>query len=162
MEIDDLNPRTPDVIREFKANLKMEVLNILRENKAELHRQLLALQEAAAADTKSSAGDKYETGRESIRQSRTLLEKQWHTLGQWESTVQALSVEPASVVREGALLLLDIGWIWVAASFGKMATGRGEIQGVSAISPLVQVLKGKGKGETAHFRGHTVEISDIL
>ncbi len=162
MEPIDLNEQSPDAIREFKAGLKKEALDSLQQKKEELQTQLLALQEAASTDTKSSAGDKYETGRESIRQSRTLLEKQWQTLAQWESAVQKLSVEPAFIVREGALVVLDIGWVWVSASFGKMVFRSLEIQGVSSASPLVQALKGKRKGETAFFRGKAIEVRGVM
>jgi len=158
----DLNEQSPDAIREFKTALKKEALNSLWQKKVGLQTQLVALQEAASADTKSSAGDKYETGRESIRQSRTLLEKQWNTLAQWESAVQALPVEPTPTVSEGALVVLDIGWVWVSVSFGKIIFRQREIQSVSSASPLVQALKGKGKGEAALFRGKAIEIRGLM
>lgn len=153
---------SPTAIRDFKAHLKEEALRSVRENLNDLNSQFLALQEASTGETKSSAGDKYETGRETIRQSRALLEKQLQTIRQWESKIQQIPLEPVSDIREGAVVLLDLGWIWVAVSFGKLVIQTNEIQGVSVASPLVLALKGRKKGDVVTFRGRKIEILDIL
>jgi len=100
----------------FKAGLKNAVLTLMAEKKEDLNSQLLALQEASNADTKSSMGDKYETGRESINQSRDLLEKQKVLLDRDEKMVIQTSVDPSSTVCLGALVKVQLGWLWVAAS----------------------------------------------
>lgn len=134
---------------------------MIHENLNDLNAQFSALKEASSGETKSSAGDKYETGRENIRQSRALLEKQLQTIRQWESKVQQISVEPVSDIREGALVLLDLGWIWVSDSFGKLVVQGSEIQGVSVFSPLVLAIKSRKSGDVTFFRGKNIEIHEI-
>lgn len=153
---------SPAAIRDFKAQLKKEALRSLHENLSDLNAQLSALQEASSEETKSSAGDKYETGRESIRQSRNLLEKQLQTIRQWESKIQQIPVEPVPDIREGALILLDLGWVWVSVSFGRVVVQSSEIQGVSVASPLILAMNGKMKGDVVSFRDRDIEILDIL
>ncbi|WP_162343112.1 GreA/GreB family elongation factor [Cyclobacterium salsum] len=153
---------SPTAIRRFKADLKKDALCRIHENLNDLNAQFSALKEASSGETKSSAGDKYETGRETIRQSRALLEKQLQTIRQWESKIQQIPLEPVSDIREGAVVLLDLGWIWVSVSFGKLVMQTNEIQGVSVASPLVLAIKGRKKGDVVTFRGRKIEILDIL
>jgi len=146
----------------FKAGLKNAVLTLMAEKKEDLNSQLLALQEASNADTKSSMGDKYETGRESINQSRDLLEKQKVLLDRDEKMVIQTSVDPSSTVCLGALVKVQLGWLWVAASIGKVMHKEQEIQVVSADSPLVIALKGKCAGDKVDFRGRAIEILQVV
>ena len=145
----------------FKAGLKEAVLDLISEKKADFQSQLLALQEASNADTKSSMGDKYETGRESINQSRDLLENQKVLLDRNEKIIEQTSVDPSLIVTTGALIKIHLGWIWVAASIGKITCQGSDIQVVSADSPLVLALKGKRAGDTVNFRGSPTEILEI-
>ena len=146
----------------FKTGLKKAVLDLISETKADLESQLLALQEASNADTKSSMGDKYETGRESINQSRGLLEKQKVLLDRNEKMIEQTSVDPSTTVTTGALVKIPLGWIWIAASMGKIIHQDQEIQVVSADSPLVVALKGKRVGDRVAFRGSTTEILEVV
>tara|TARA_R110002049_G_scaffold1672_5_gene12691 strand:+ start:511 stop:963 length:453 start_codon:yes stop_codon:yes gene_type:complete len=146
----------------FKTGLKKAVLDLISEKKADFESQLLALQEASNADTKSSMGDKYETGRESINQSRGLLEKQKVLLDRNEKMIEQTSVDPFSIVTTGALVKIPLGWIWIAASIGKITHQDQEVQVVSADSPLVLALKGKRVGDRVAFRGSTTEILEVV
>ncbi|WP_339922683.1 hypothetical protein [uncultured Cyclobacterium sp.] len=146
----------------FKTGLKKAVLDLISEKKADLESQLLALQDASNADTKSSMGDKYETGRESINQSRGLVEKQKVLLDRDEKMIEQTSVGPSTTVSTGALVKIPLSWLWIAASIGKMVHQDQEIQVVSADSPLVVALKGKRVGDSVDFRGGSTEILEIV
>ncbi|GAB2992330.1 hypothetical protein [uncultured Cyclobacterium sp.] len=146
----------------FKAGLKETVLALMAEKKEDLNAQLLALQEASNADTKSSMGDKYETGRESINQSRDLLEKQKVLLDRDEKIIAQTSVDPTATVSTGALVKVQLGWLWVAVSVGKVMHEGQEVQVVSADSPLVAALKGKRVGDKVAFRGRSTEILEVV
>ncbi|WP_339716669.1 hypothetical protein [Cyclobacterium amurskyense] len=146
----------------FKTGLKKAVLDLISEKKADFESQLLALQEASNADTKSSMGDKYETGRESINQSRGLVEKQKVLLDRNEKMIEQTSVDPSSIVTTGALVKIPLGWIWIAASMGKITFKDTDVQVVSADSPLVLALKGKKVGDKVDFRGSFTEILEVV
>jgi hypothetical protein len=146
----------------FKNSLKEFVLDAILEKKEDLDSQLKALQQASNADTKSSMGDKYETGRESINQSRGLLEKQRALLIRSAAIVEQIPIGPTTIVASGALIKIHLGWIWVAASVGKVTCQGQEVQVVSIDSPIIMVLKGKRKGESVIFRGQKAEILDVL
>ena len=146
----------------FKKDLKKAVLVSIQKNTDDLNAQLIELQEASNADTKSSMGDKYETSRESINQSRGLLEKQRALLIRGAAIVEQIPVGLTSTVASGALIKIHLGWIWVAASVGKITCQGQEVQVVSIDSPIIMALKGKRKGESVTFRGQKAEILDVL
>jgi hypothetical protein len=146
----------------FKKDLKEVVLASIQKKSDDLNNQLIELQEASNADTKSSMGDKYETSRESINQSRGLLEKQKVLLIRNAAIVEQIPIDPTAIVTSGALIEIHLGWIWVAASVGKVTCQNKEVQVVSIDSPIIMALKGKRKGESVIFRGHKAEILDIL
>jgi len=146
----------------FKKDLKKTVLTSIQNNIDELDAQLKELHEASNADTKSSMGDKYETGRETINQSRDLLEKQRSLLTQKTAIVDQIPVKATKTVISGALFEIHLGWIWVAASVGEITCQSKQVQVVSIDSPIIMALKGKCLRESVIFRGKKTEILNIL
>jgi hypothetical protein len=146
----------------FKKDLKEAVLALIQKDLDDLNAQLRELQEASNSATKSSMGDKYETSRESINQSRIVLEKQRTLLVRKTVLVEQISIDPSRIVTSGALIKIPFGWIWVAASVGKVTCKGNEIHVVSIDSPIIMALKGKRKGETVIFRGQKTKILSIL
>lgn len=145
----------------IKGKLQQAAMAMVQEKIDDLNNQIIALEEASQSETKSSAGDKYETGRESINQSRNLLEKQLILVRQWGKMLQKISIGSDNHVTEGALIELSMGLIWVAVPLGKLELDGNKIQVVSENSPLIQVLASKRKGEVAAFRGQTIEILNV-
>ncbi|MCB9496143.1 MAG: hypothetical protein H6686_04560 [Fibrobacteria bacterium] len=131
--------------------------------KGEAHRELALLDEAASAETKSSAGDKYETAREMFAQARVQHRKSL------EESLDALAwlerqkmTPPAEHVRAGALVRLDGEWILVGPLVAKVVVQGVPVQGMSLASPRGQVLKGARVGETRRFREVAVAVQEIL
>lgn len=145
----------------IKRKLQQAALAMVQEKMDDLTDQIAALQEASQSETKSSAGDKYETGRESINQSRSLLEKQLILIGQWGNKLKKIRIGPVSQVAEGALIELGGDLIWVAVPLGRLELEGRAFQLVSENSPLIQVLATKKEGERAVFRGQQIEILKI-
>lgn len=158
--IKDKDHSLPDASA-WKGKLQSSALAVVQEKMDDLNSQLAALQEASRSETKSSAGDKYETGRESINQSRNMLEKQWVLVKQWDGLLRKIGNKPQTEVCEGALIELNLGWIWVAVSLGKLELEGREIQLVSVNSPLIQSLIGKKRGDMSNFRGQEIKILDV-
>ncbi|MBD3628063.1 hypothetical protein [Cyclobacterium sp.] len=145
----------------MKRKLQRAALAMVQDKMDDLNDQIAALHEASQSETKSSAGDKYETGRESINQSRSLLEKQLSLIGQWRNKLKKIRIGPISQVYEGALIEFGGALIWVAVPLGKLELEGREFQLVSENSPLIQVLASKREGEGAVFRGQQIEILKI-
>lgn len=130
--------------------------------KVEYASELASLDEAAAAETKSSAGDKYETAREMIRQSRNLIE---HNLAEAKANLDTLDRMVAAPLGDrigfGTLVETGLGWYLVGVSLGEETCGGVLIRSMSTVSPLALALKGRGVGESVTWRGNTLEILRI-
>ncbi len=138
--------------------------------------ELGSLDEAAAGETKSSAGDKYETAREMIAQSRGLIVR---NLAETETALQALermapakpgegsgadpeTATPGEKVMFGSLIETSHGWYLAGVSLGEVEMEGQGVKTLTLASPLGQVLKGKSAGDRLPWRGGTLEIHQVL
>jgi hypothetical protein len=148
--------------QETKAVLLAKSQQMLRDQIADIQKQLSDLQESSEVEEKSSAGDKYETHQEMLNQNRNLLQKQLNTSKVLLNQINAVPVKALSVVDEGALIKVPMGWIWISSPIGKISLDGFDYQLVSKDSPLITALWGMKAGETGEFRGNKIKIEEIL
>lgn len=129
---------------------KSKVLAIVKEKIAGKIQKLETLIEETRAsnnDTKSSMGDKYETGREMLQQEINNLQRQLNECLQQQFLVQKISGEPSSKVQQGALVKTDKGLVYISASVGEIISENRKIMTVSSESPLVKAMAGLNAGQ---------------
>jgi hypothetical protein len=136
----------------------------LQARVAALQGEMQAIQAAANEETKSSAGDKYETGR---AQAHLELMKLQSTLAATQEQAALLgpmlTQAPATAIGRGALVLLSDGNAYLlAGNLGKVAL---EVEGLpipltslSPGSPLGLAMQGLAAGHTLKFRDNTWQI----
>lgn len=121
-----------------------------------------AAQLAANAEGKSSAGDKYETGRAMMQ-----LERDQHARSMTEGLKlkQALDrLDPTLMheqVRPGSLVKTTAGTYYIAVSLGKMELEGESYMAISPVTPLATNLMGLTVGEKAEFNKQAIEILTI-
>ncbi len=147
---------------ELKSALAAKAKEILNSQINNIQLQFDELQSAGASESKSSAGDKYETQREMIKQTQVILNGQLSRSQAQLFQLNAVSLELREIVWEGALMQLSIGNIWVSISFGKIEMHNMEFQLISKNSPLFLALQNKKKGENVVFRGKKIAIMDLF
>lgn len=144
-----------------KTALSMLANSFLEEEMTDLYRQLAELQKASEGEGKSSAGDKYETSRETINQSRGLIERQLAALQRMQHQLNGIPLGQSEVVKEGALVKLSMGYIWVAVSLGKLEHNGIIFQVVSKDSPLIAAIYGLRQGESGKFRDNLIFVEEV-
>lgn len=125
-----------------------------------------ALEQAAEAsndDTKSSAGDKFETTREMMQQEITrnkslLLDAQENL----KLLNQISDVNPSERVKNGSLVKTSQGSFYISISAGQLQLEGQTIFAISAVSPIGKLLLGKEKGDTFAFNGKTYLLEEVL
>ncbi|SIQ78698.1 hypothetical protein [Chryseobacterium sp. RU33C] len=130
---------------------KQEIINIIKAKTADKIRyfeNLIAETRASNNDTKSSMGDKYETGREMLQQEINNLQRQLNEVLSQQAVLQKITSDHSEKVQNGALVKTDKGLFYIAASMGEIVFENEKIMTVSAESPLVKVMHGKKTGET--------------
>ncbi|AIZ64525.1 3-oxoacyl-ACP synthase [Hymenobacter sp. DG25B] len=121
-----------------------------------------AAQESANSETKSSAGDKYETGRAMAQNERDRNAVQLQQAKQLQGELDRIQSEkPCDTVRPGALVHTSMGRFYISISAGKVSVEGLDYFAVSAAAPVAAALSGKRAGEQALFNGKPVQIQGI-
>jgi hypothetical protein len=123
---------------------------------------MLTAQESANSETKSSAGDKYETGRAMAQEERNRNAVQLQQALQLQGELTRINPSlPCDIVRPGALVTSSMGRFYISISAGKLAVEGQEYFAVSVAAPVAAALSGKRAGEEAVFNGKRVQIEHI-
>ena len=146
---------------ELKDKIIEHCTDIFQRKLLIINDELKHLSEAIAMDTKSSAGDKYETGREMANLEKEKLHAQ--TLGFKNSlaTLSALPQGKATKIDLGSLVQTDKEWIHISISLGQLEIDGEKVLVISPLAPLAQLLMNKEKGETITFRTNNYQILNI-
>lgn len=125
---------------------------IIKQNVAEA-------QEAANDDTKSSAGDKFEVGREMMQQE---IELNLARLGEMVNLKYALdNINPAQkseTVQPGSLVKTNAGFYYISIGAGKLVLDGITYYTVSPEAPIAGQMMGKLKGDTIELNGRKITI----
>ena len=112
-----------------------------------IRKNIAQIENALTSETKSSAGDKHETGRAMLQLEREKLGKQ---LWEAEKTAQLLRRIPLSTPSDravlGSLVQTDTGFYYIAISAGKVELNGQTVFCISARTPIAQKLLGRTIG----------------
>lgn len=145
-----------------KKALLQKLNDLLDERVAALEHALRAAKDSRDSDTKSSAGDKYETGREMAQQEIDKHQAQLAKTRLMKNELAAVDVVPEKLVAGfGSLVVCDSGNYFLAVAFGKVALNRIDYFCLSLASPVGQALAGKRAGDRVSFNGKTISIVRI-
>ncbi|WP_353146761.1 hypothetical protein [Chryseobacterium sp.] len=143
---------------------KQDIINIVKikiSDKIQYFESLIAETRASNNDTKSSMGDKYETGREMLQQEINNLQRQLNEVLNQQAVLQKINTEPAEKVQNGALVKTNKGLFYISASIGEIISENQKIMTVSAESPLVKAMFGKKMGDTFTINNMIQNIEHI-
>ncbi|WP_294263522.1 hypothetical protein [uncultured Chryseobacterium sp.] len=130
-------------------------------DKIQKFERLIEETRASNNDTKSSMGDKYETGREMLQQEINNLQRQLNECLQQQLLIQKINGEPSSKVQNGALIKTDKGLFYISASVGEILSENRKIMTVSAESPLVKAMAGLTTGQNFFVNAISQTIEGI-
>lgn len=147
----------------LKKQLYQACLDLITERIENARKALQAAREAGNEETKSSAGDKYETGRAMMQQEQEKFQVQLSQAMELQHALKLLSPDRRCEKAEpGSLVITSQGKYFIAIGAGKV-TLNGEIfYAVSAASPVGRLLLGRKPGEEASFQGKIFRITQIF
>lgn len=125
-----------------------------------LQAELDAVRESAIAETKSSMGDKYETGREMMMQERNRLGKQLDLLIDQRTTLESIDPDKNhDEIKHGALVSSDKSLFFISAALGQLEVGSKSVFVISGNAPISKTMEGKKEGDVFTFNGvsHSIE-----
>ncbi len=147
------------------SDLKQELYNAclayVQRSIAAAQQGINEAQQAAKDDTKSSAGDKYETGREMAQQESNRNMAQLHEANKLKVQLQQVPVISSVVVENGSVVITDSGNFYVAISAGSLQLDGVKYFAISLASPIGQKMKGLKAGESFNLNGKSYSIKEI-
>tara|TARA_B100000809_G_scaffold254560_1_gene291903 strand:- start:1046 stop:1498 length:453 start_codon:yes stop_codon:yes gene_type:complete len=147
---------------DIKKNLHSKCYEIASKKVNELSSIIQEAQDAANNETKSSAGDKHETGRAMAQLETEKLTKQLSEAFKLEQTLSQINPElKHQQVGLGSLVNTDNGIFYIAASLGKLELENKLYFVISGVSPIGQLLIGLKKNDSFSFNGKAYLINDI-
>lgn len=148
---------------EFKTRLKKWALDLIGQRIATARTAMEQAQEAANGEEKSSAGDKYETGR-----AMGHLQKDMHARALAESVKElaTLHAVPAETLckegRAGAFLQAKGIAFFISAGLGKQIIDGQTVIFLSPQAPLAKLLQDKKAGDAIIFNKEMVIVQDVF
>ncbi|MEL6671882.1 MAG: 3-oxoacyl-ACP synthase [Bacteroidota bacterium] len=145
-----------------KAKVHQHCLEMVAEKMARLEQEIAQLQQATSEETKSSAGDKFETSREMMKQEINKLNQQLGLQQQFQQQLTNLIPDQVLVeVRLGSLVQTSEGTYYLAVSLGKVSLPGQTVFAMSTASPLAQAMLGLKAGESLDFRGRKIKLLSL-
>jgi len=152
-----------NTVKELKGLVYNKILADLDRKIEVIQSAIASAKESRNSDTKSSAGDKYETGREmmqiEIEKNEVLLNQ---TLKHRKELARIDSSEEFNKVSFGSLVVTDQGTYFISIGIGKIQIGNQVCYAISLASPIGGLLKDKLIGDEVQFQGRTFKIKEIV
>lgn len=133
----------------------------ISEKITSLQGDIADLQKGIAEDSKSSAGDKFETSREMAQQELVKLNTQLNEQQRLKSLVDNQSADQANQVQLGAVIQTNKGIFLIGIPIGNSAFEGKNVIGIGLGAPLGQLLLHKKKGEDVLFNNQQFIIEEI-
>ena len=122
-----------------------------------------ATTESKNTATKSTAGDKHETGRAMMERELALSNAQLHKAQFLKNELSKISLEvDVTSVQLGALVVTSQGNYFISIGLGKINVLGDDCYAISGGSPLGIAMMGKQKGQMINFQGRNIEIIDVV
>ena len=145
-----------------KHNIIATIQALLQQNLAEAQLALSTTQASLGNETKSTAGDKYETGRAMVQIELQKMADQRDKIDLQLQTLARVDAHHVSnLVEFGSLVTTDKEAYFVAIGLGKVPFEGRTCYAISIDSPIGKALKGKKSGDKLQFQGREIVIRTI-
>lgn len=121
------------------------------------------IQAAANEETKSSAGDKFETGRAMMQQEKDKMAHQLAVNISWKNQLALLNpAETKEGVEIGSLVITQEGKYYLSIPLGKLKLAGQTYFAISLASPIGKALLNKKSRDEIVFQGRKISILQVL
>ena len=146
----------------LKHRLLQECQLFINQRLEAIRNTILDIQKGLESETKSSAGDKHETGRAMLQLER---EKAGHQLAELQKLNETLHkidlISKNTNVALGSLVVTSHLNYFIAISAGEIAVDEKKYYAISAATPIAQLLLSKQVGDWIQFRDSKFTITEI-
>ncbi len=146
----------------LKQKIHTHCVQLLSNKIEELENILKELNESATNNTKSSAGDKHETGRAMIQIEQETIGKQLHEALEQKALLEKIDPnQHTEQIIKGSLVKTNKGSLFLSIALGKINVDGNAIMVISPQSPLGIKLMGLRVNDPAEINGQKYVIEVI-
>lgn len=128
-----------------------------------IEQRLNDLNDSLEAETKSSVGDKYETGRAMLHLEKDKQMQQLAVLLNHKKQLHGIDPKiEYKLVEQGALVKTNHGIFYLSIPAGKLKIDNKAYFAITLASPIGQLLFQKGVGDVFEFRGRSYVLEAIV
>lgn len=145
-----------------KQNIHSYLVALINSKITESENAIAAAKDARNNDTKSSAGDKFETGRAMMQQEIDKSELQLHVaLKQLQELSKIDLSKRYAEVEQGSLVVTDNAIYFISIGLGKITLGQENYFVISLASPIGKAFNNKLVGDEIDFQNQRLRINEI-
>lgn len=146
----------------FKEKVYQAYHQLITDKIASLNRTLNDLSESSKNETKSSAGDKYETTRAMLQLEKDKVVTQLSEAQQQKALLEQIGFVPSSnTIGKGSLVKTNIGYLFISIAMGKVVINSKTVISLSPQSPLGSKLMGLQVNDSVGINGTTYLVETI-
>lgn len=147
----------------IKSQLYAACSDYINNRLMQVETNIRSMQNDLLSETKSSAGDKHETGRAMIHLEIEKLAAQLSQIRREKEKLQKITISKSSdQIKMGSLVLTDKGKYFLSISAGEIRLEEEMYYAVSGSSPVGKILLGQTSGNSIQLRNQTIRILDVL
>jgi transcription elongation GreA/GreB family factor len=146
-----------------KAEIHAVILQHLEESMEQGKNDYLLAKESRDSDTKSSAGDKFETGREMMQREIDKISASLDMLKGKLAQMKRIDIhENQARVGIGSFIETDAENYYLSVGLGRLTCSGTPFYAISADSPIGELLLGKKNKDSIELRGRKITIKSIV
>jgi len=146
-----------------KAIIVEKLSNLLDEQKTLLESSIADAKNSRDQESKSSMGDKFETGRARLQSEIDRLNIQLSKIMQLKNELLKIDINKQnSTVDLGTLLFTSKGNYFISIGYGKIELAQNNCYAISLASPIGQLFKGKMVGDVVKHQNNSYDILEII
>ncbi len=150
-------------IKNTKQILHKYISDSLNSKAKILQKDITETIESRNNDTKSSAGDKFETGREMMNIEIQKAEKQLSITNKFIEELSKIDLQKNNDrVIYGSVVYTNNGNYFISIAFGKIEIENDVFYSISLASPLGKILQNKQVGNSFNFQKKEYIINKIM
>ncbi|WP_299015167.1 3-oxoacyl-ACP synthase [uncultured Polaribacter sp.] len=151
----------------LKENLFKQCENFVNKRLQNVEAVISSNQKALQSETKSSAGDKHETGRAMLQLEMEKAGQQLSSIKQMKEILAKIDVSNSKTstlknAHLGSIVYTEKVNYFLAISCGQLKVANQIFFAVSISSPIGKLLLGKKENDNFNFNGNTITILKIV
>jgi transcription elongation GreA/GreB family factor len=151
----------------MKTTLKQQLYNqcqtFVDNRLATIKNKIVDIEQGLQSETKSSAGDKHETGRAMLQLEREKAGQQLAEVQKLNETLQKIDIKSShKIIAIGSIVrTTDLNY-FISISVGEIKLKNELFYGISAATPIGKLILSKSVGDEIRYRNKTFTVIDVL